>query len=194
MNKKNALWLFQLLVLIPMLLGLCSISSTVNAQKDSLKLIKGIVVDENEKPIERVTVQVVGTSKGTFSDEKGEFQIMVAKGNKIEFSYFGKVSKSITYDGESTLSITLLNDEKGKLEEVTVVSTGYQNLDRKLFTGASAKLNAKDAERSGVPDVSRMLEGQIAGVSVQNVSGTFGAAPKIRIRGATSLNGDNKPL
>src|SRR5690606_9169726 len=33
-----------------------------------------------------------------------------------------------------------------------------------------------------------------AGVSVQNVSGTFGAAPKIRVRGATSLTGDNKPL
>ncbi len=39
-----------------------------------------------------------------------------------------------------------------------------------------------------------MLEGRAAGVSVQNVSGTFGAAPKIRIRGATSINGDNKPL
>lgn len=39
-----------------------------------------------------------------------------------------------------------------------------------------------------------MLEGQVAGVSVQNVSGTFGAAPKIRVRGATSITGDNKPL
>ena len=34
----------------------------------------------------------------------------------------------------------------------------------------------------------------MAGVSVQNVSGTFGAAPKVRIRGVTSINGDNKPL
>lgn len=39
-----------------------------------------------------------------------------------------------------------------------------------------------------------MLEGKVAGVSVQNVSGTFGAAPKVRIRGVTSINGDNKPL
>ena len=29
---------------------------------------------------------------------------------------------------------------------------------------------------------------------MQNVSGTFGTAPKVRIRGATSINGDNKPL
>jgi TonB-dependent SusC/RagA subfamily outer membrane receptor len=39
-----------------------------------------------------------------------------------------------------------------------------------------------------------MLEGRAAGVSVQNVSSTFGSAPKVRIRGATSINGDNKPL
>lgn len=39
-----------------------------------------------------------------------------------------------------------------------------------------------------------MLEGQVAGVTVQNVSGTFGAAPKIRVRGATSITGENKPL
>ncbi len=46
----------------------------------------------------------------------------------------------------------------------------------------------------GMTDVSRMLEGRAAGVAIQNVSGTFGAAPKVRIRGATSITGDNKPL
>ena len=35
----------------------------------------------------------------------------------------------------------------------------------------------------------RQLEGRAAGVSVQNVSGTFGTAPKIRVRGATSIYG-----
>src|SRR5690606_5530494 len=62
------------------------------------------------------------------------------------------------------------------------------------FTGASTKLNALDAERHGVPDISRKVEGRVTGVSVQNLSGTFGAAPKIRVRGATSLSGENKPL
>lgn len=47
---------------------------------------------------------------------------------------------------------------------------------------------------TGTPDISRSLEGRAAGVSVQNVSGTFGTAPKIRIRGATSIYGSSKPL
>ena len=46
----------------------------------------------------------------------------------------------------------------------------------------------------GVIDVSRMLEGRVAGVNVQNVSGTFGAGPKITICGASSVTGDTKPL
>ncbi len=46
----------------------------------------------------------------------------------------------------------------------------------------------------GLPDISRGLEGRAAGVSVQNVSGTFGTAPKIRVRGATSIYGSSKPL
>ncbi len=46
----------------------------------------------------------------------------------------------------------------------------------------------------GITEVSRALEGRSAGVSVQNVSGTFGTAPKIRVRGATSIYGNSKPL
>ncbi len=187
---------FKIIILTIVTLCLTALSShKLQAQSDSLKLVKGVVTDENQKPVEKATVQVVGASRGASTDSKGTFSIRVAKGDKLEISHIGKAIKIITYAGETSLTITLMPDEqKGVLDEVTIISTGYQNLDRKMFTGASDKLLAKDVERSGVPDLSRMLEGQSAGVSVQNVSGTFGAAPKIRIRGATSLNGDNKPL
>ncbi|HEY0770771.1 MAG TPA: TonB-dependent receptor plug domain-containing protein, partial [Sphingobacteriaceae bacterium] len=46
----------------------------------------------------------------------------------------------------------------------------------------------------GMSDAGRMLEGRVAGVTVDNVSGTFGTSPKIRIRGNTSINGDTQPL
>lgn len=69
-----------------------------------------------------------------------------------------------------------------------------QKMDRRLFTGSTAKLDAESAKIDGLTDVSRSLEGRVAGVSVQNVSGTFGTAPKIRVRGATSIYGSSKPL
>jgi TonB-dependent SusC/RagA subfamily outer membrane receptor len=75
-----------------------------------------------------------------------------------------------------------------------VVVTGMQKMDKRLFTGAASKVDASKAKLDGVADVSRSLEGRVAGVSVQNVSGTFGTAPKIRVRGATSIYGSSKPL
>lgn len=75
-----------------------------------------------------------------------------------------------------------------------MVVTGYQKIDRRLFTGAATRVNAEDAKMDGVMDIGQMLEGKAAGVSVQSVSGTFGTAPKIRVRGASSIYGDSKPL
>jgi TonB-linked SusC/RagA family outer membrane protein len=66
--------------------------------------------------------------------------------------------------------------------------------DKRLFTGASSKVDADKAKLAGMADVSRSLEGRVAGVQVTNVSGTFGASPKIRVRGATSIYGNSKPL
>ena len=75
-----------------------------------------------------------------------------------------------------------------------VVITGMQKMDKRLFTGAATKLSADNVKLDGIAEISRALEGRAAGVSVQNVSGTFGTAPKIRVRGATSIYGSSKPL
>ena len=74
-----------------------------------------------------------------------------------------------------------------------VVAVGMMKQDKRLFTGATTKVDAEKAKLDGVADISRSLEGRAA-VAVQNVSGTFGTAPKIRVRGATSIYGSSKPL
>jgi TonB-linked SusC/RagA family outer membrane protein len=74
------------------------------------------------------------------------------------------------------------------------VVTGFQEVERKLFTGSAVSLKMSDARNVGMSDASQMLEGKVAGVTVDNVSGTFGTTPKIRIRGNTSINGDTQPL
>ena len=91
------------------------------------------------------------------------------------------------------MKITLEADvDSHQLGEVVV--TGMQKMDKRLFTGAATKVDAEKAKLDGVADISRSLEGRAAGVSVQNVSGIFGTAPKIRVRGATSIYGSSKPL
>lgn len=157
-------------------------------------IVKGTVKDKkNGQTIPGVSVIIKGTNTVASTNERGEFQLTAKEDAILVFKYMGYKTTEVNVDGKTRIDVSL-DEDATQLKEVAIVSTGYQNLDRKLFTGSSTKINAKDAERSGVPDITRMLEGQAAGVSVQNVSGTFGAAPKIRVRGATSLSGDNKPL
>jgi TonB-linked SusC/RagA family outer membrane protein len=155
--------------------------------------IKGQVRSTDGGPLAGASILVKGTNIGATANADGEFTINADANATLIVRYIGYKTKEVEVSGRKNIVIQLESESKS-LDAVNVVATGYQNIDRKLFTGSTSKINAKDAERSGVPDVSRMLEGQAAGVSVQNVSGTFGAAPKIRVRGATSLSGDNKPL
>lgn len=93
---------------------------------------------------------------------------------------------------KSGLIKVLLKPDAEVLDEVVI--TGMTKVDKRLFTGAADRLTAADVKLDGLADISRGLEGRSAGVSVQNVSGTFGTAPKIRVRGATSIYGNSKPL
>lgn len=155
--------------------------------------VSGTVRDTDGSPIVGASVIVKGSTVGTTTDAAGRFRIAANANATLVIRFLGYRETEVSVNNRTEIAIKLQEDDT-VLETVDVVATGYQNIDRKLFTGASTRINAKDAERNGVPDISRMLEGQAAGVSVQNVSGTFGAAPKIRVRGATSLSGENKPL
>jgi TonB-linked SusC/RagA family outer membrane protein len=112
----------------------------------------------------------------------------VPAGKKISFSYIGMESQTLS--PKANMQVTL--HPSAVIQEIVV--TGMQKVDKRLFTGSTAKISASDAKLDGLPDISRSLEGRAAGVSVQNVSGTFGTAPKIRVRGATSIYGSSKPL
>ncbi|MCD0487697.1 SusC/RagA family TonB-linked outer membrane protein [Pedobacter sp. MC2016-14] len=139
-----------------------------------------------------VSVREKGVSNGVSTNGAGEYQIRVKEGAVLIFSAIGYKQQEVTVSGRTTIDVSL-DEDVSQLKEVTI-STGYQNINKKLFTGAATTIKGSDVKQDGITDVSRMLEGRVAGVSVQNVSGTFGAAPKIRVRGATSITGDNKPL
>lgn len=153
--------------------------------------ITGTVVDESNEPVIGATVSLKESKQvGTVTNIEGKFKLSVpAKSKSIVVSYIGM--KAQVLEIKPVMKITLHSDEQ-QLQEVVV--TGMQKMDKRLFTGATAKIDAKDAKLDGVADISRALEGKAAGVSVQNISGTFGTAPKIRVRGATSIYGNSKPL
>ncbi len=155
--------------------------------------VKGIVIDaETGEPIIGATVlEKERPSNGTATDFDGAFSLSVASSDShITVSSVGMetvVMKVRT--GEMKIKLAANSQV---LEDVVV--TGMSKVDRRIFTGATTQIDADKAKLDGVADISRSLEGRSAGVSVQNVSGTFGTAPKIRVRGATSIYGASKPL
>ena len=155
-----------------------------------LQELNARVLDSQGTPLPGVTVQVEGKTQSTQTDAQGKFSLRVVPGDVLRFSSIGFKTRSLPIAEIGTEIV--LREDISALEDVVV--TGYHNINRELFTGAATQVQMEDIKMEGTIDVSRMLEGKVAGVSVQNVSGTFGSAPKIRVRGATSISGENKPL
>ena len=175
MEKKLTLILACLFLSIGMAFAQDKITGTVVSQEDG-------------EPVIGASILIQGSKTGTVTDVNGKFTLEVPANKRLTVSYVGMESQTVSArDGMKVVlkSSTALNE---------VVVTGLQRLDRRLFTGATDKISAESAKIDGLADISRSLEGRSAGVSVQNVSGTFGTAPKIRVRGATSIYGSSKPL
>ena len=157
------------------------------------KTVSGTVLSAADgQPLVGATVTVDGNTKYyAITDLDGNFQI-----NNVPSGAKYIIASNLGYkDGQVAVAANVriaLEEDANVLD--AAVATGMYTVDRRLNTGSTVKLDAAESNISGMADISRSLEGRAAGVSVQNVSGTFGTAPKIRVRGATSIYGSSKPL
>ncbi|MGG5577520.1 SusC/RagA family TonB-linked outer membrane protein [Myroides sp. C15-4] len=155
--------------------------------------VTGQVTGEDGLGLPGASVLIKGTQEGVGTDFDGNYSINVTDENAVlVFQFVGTVTVEKKVGKASVVNV-LLKDDSAVMEEV-VINTGYQSVARRKEPGAAVRIEAKDLKVDGVVDVSRMIEGKAAGVTVQNVTGTFGAAPKITVRGASSIMGDTKPL
>ncbi|MDE7073847.1 MAG: SusC/RagA family TonB-linked outer membrane protein, partial [Odoribacter sp.] len=100
-------------------------------------------------------------------------------------------TQEVKYTGQDSMLI-VMRDAVQEMEEV-VVTTGYQNINRRDMVGSYSTVKADDIKIGGVSNISDMLQGQIAGMVVTRSSGRAGSSPKIKIRGTTTL-GNTDPL
>ena len=178
MEKRLTMILTLLLLSLGTVMAQTIVSGTVVSDEDSEPIIGAVVKMKGQKTALAVT------------DVDGKFSFSTSRsGVTYEVTSVGYETTTISA-GQNQL-IRMKADSRS-IDEVVV--TGLQRMDKRLFTGSTTKIDAKESKIDGVADISRSLEGRAAGVSVQNVSGTFGTAPKIRVRGATSIYGNSKPL
>lgn len=154
------------------------------------KKVSGIV-SNGSGPIPGVNVIVKGSKNGTQTDLNGEYIIRTKTGDILVFSYMGMRDAILTVGSSSVMNVKLQEDDK-TLDEVVVVA--YGNAKKSSYTGSATQIKAEQLENRPLTNALSVLEGSTSGIQVQSSSGQPGAAPEIRIRGFSSINGSNTPL
>ncbi|MGM9760136.1 MAG: SusC/RagA family TonB-linked outer membrane protein [Parabacteroides sp.] len=157
------------------------------------RTVKGVVTDKNGDAVIGANVVVKGTTLGNITDFDGNFVIENVPADAIlEISYIGFKTQEISVAGKSSLQITLLEDSEA-LDEVIVV--GYGSSVKKDLTTAVTSVKSKDFLQGAVNDPMQMVDGKVAGVTVNSSAAADpNTSSTIQVRGASSLKAGNSPL
>ncbi|WP_423128165.1 SusC/RagA family TonB-linked outer membrane protein [Gaoshiqia sp. Z1-71] len=151
--------------------------SVISAQAQTTQIYEGLVVEANDQPIVGATVTVAGTTIGTITDVNGKFSIAVPAGGKVEVSFVGYISQTVT-DLSNTRIV--LREDLLKLDEVVVVGYGTQRV--KDLTGAATTVRMQDVEQLPGASIIDALAGQVIGLNVKQSDGRPGATGSFTIR------------
>lgn len=156
-------------------------------------VVKGVVYDDSGNPLPGATVQVKGIDQiGAITNFDGEFSLNLDSGDEIiVVSYIGFISETINVSGKDTVLINLSQDVS-ELEEVVVI--GYGTVLKKDLTGSVASVKVSDEISRQSTTVDQLLQGRAAGVMVTQNAANPGSGISVRIRGTSSLRGNNEPL
>jgi len=154
-------------------------------------MISGSVASEAGNPLIGVSVQVKGATISTSTDEQGRFSLEASPSAVLVFSYIGFETTEYTLRNETALKITMKASDIA-MDEVVVVGYGTQR--KEAVTGSVASVSGDQMREVPSGNISRALQGRVAGVEMSQNSSKPGSSMQIRIRGTRSLNADNDPL
>lgn len=153
--------------------------------------ITGTVQEEDGLPLPGASVVIKGTTSGTSTDMDGKFQISAKTGDIIIISFLGYTSQEVSISANSNYTL-ILKSADNELEELIVVGYGVQK--KKDVTGAISQIKGEEIQNLVTPSFDQQLAGRAAGVQVTTNGGVLGEAPRIRIRGTSSISSSNGPL
>lgn len=156
--------------------------------------IRGKVISADDKT-ELIGANVLekGTTNGTATDVNGEFRLKVKPGAILVISYVGYLREEIQITNQTYLNISLKVDVT-QLKDVLVVGIGYGEVKKADATGSVTAISAKDFSKGTITSPQELLIGKAPGVIANTLGGAAGAGTKIRIRGGSSIQGNNDPL
>ena len=161
-------------------------------EKKKSLTVKGFVYDEKKHPMPGVTVQVVGTSVGTATTEKGWFSIALPllKG-KLKFSFVGYQDQEVEFSNKTDTLKIYMKENIQELDEAVVVA--YGETTRRKATGSISVVKADELQGIPATSIANLLQGRVAGLDVTNITGApGGGGTVVTIRGYNSLDVEQK--
>jgi TonB-dependent starch-binding outer membrane protein SusC len=150
-----------------------------------------VVGTEDNQPLIGATVLIKGTNTGVATDIDGTFSIEANVGQTLIFTYTGFATQEYTLSTETNLEVALAPDNL-ILDEVVV--TGYGEQSRSSYTGAAVKAPVDRISQAPRSTLVESLQGNVAGLQVNQGSGQPGAFQNVQIRGLGSINAGTNPL
>ncbi|MBN1144204.1 MAG: SusC/RagA family TonB-linked outer membrane protein, partial [Bacteroidales bacterium] len=155
--------------------------------------VSGRVTDSSGTALPGVTVVLKGTTSGTITDVNGDYSLSNVPGDAtLVFSFVGMKAQEIVVGGQTSINIVLQEETLG-IDEVVVTAFGISR-ETKQLTYVAQQVEGEKLSATGNIDVTKSLQGKVAGVTVQQLSGMPGESSKVTIRGSSSIAGNNAPL
>lgn len=154
--------------------------------------IFGTVTDSRSQPLAQITVSVKGTNRAVTTNAEGQFQLIASANDTLEVSSVGYTSLVVPVGGKTNLTIVLQSTSQD-LDAVVVTALGINRQARSLgYSTSVVKADELTVNRS--PNLMNAVQGKVAGVNISGMGTGPAGTSKIRIRGQSSISGQNNPL
>jgi len=155
----------------------------------------GTITDDNEEPLIGVSVSVKNTTIGTITDLDGKYTLKVPSNDVIlVYSYIGYKTEEMEASSASSNVDMILKEDVSNLDEIVVTGLAT-SVKRSNSANSVAAISAKElSEITSQSTMDGALYGKFKGANITSNSGAPGGGISVKLRGLTSINGNNQPL
>lgn len=154
--------------------------------------VQGKVTGSDGQPLQGVSIQIKGTTKGTMTNAVGAFNLAANPGDVLIISILGYETKTITVGTDTNISVTLATQDS-QLGAVVVTALGIKRSEKSI-TYSTQQLDGLELTKAKDANLVNTLNGKVAGLTISSSASGVGGSAKVILRGSKSGLGSNQAL
>lgn len=199
-NKFLSIHLHNLLrcliiIIISLLYSTIYVFADINENNENYNqsriTVVGIITDSDGNALAGVSILEKNTVNGTISDTDGRYTLNVPEDAILVFSFVGMETAEIAVNRQTNINIRLIQSVLS-LDDVVVV--GYGKLRNNQISSSISRVTSSEIADRPVARIDQAIQGKIAGIQVQEISGSPGRSLSVLVRGNNSINYGSSPL